>query len=217
MKDTYLHKGLRRQLIEEVRRKGIQDENVLKAMEELPRHFFLDNAFAEKAYEDQALPIGNEQTISQPYTVAFMTEALQIKKRDKVLEIGTGSGYQAAILSLLGARVFTVERQEALFHKTKALLKSLGFGMVRIFLRDGHKGLPEFAPFDKIIVTAGASDIPDALLNQLKTGGQLIIPVGIDNQEMIRVTKVSASEYQQERLGAFRFVPFLTGIKSEKR
>jgi len=201
----------------EVRRKGIQDQNVLKAMEELPRHLFLDTAFAEKAYEDQALPIGNEQTISQPYTVAFMTEALQIKKRDKVLEIGTGSGYQAAILSLLGARVFTVERQEALYLKTKELLKSLGFGMIRVFLRDGHKGLAEFAPFDKIIVTAGASEVPDALLKQLKIGGQLVIPVGVKDQEMILITKKSASEYQQEKLGAFRFVPFLSGIHSEKR
>ncbi|HKK75925.1 MAG TPA: protein-L-isoaspartate(D-aspartate) O-methyltransferase [Saprospiraceae bacterium] len=216
MKDTYLHKGLRSKLIAGLRKKGIEDERILKAMEGLPRHFFLDNAFAEKAYLDKALPIGKEQTISQPYTVAFMTEALRVEKRQRVLEIGTGSGYQAAILSMLGARVFTIERQAALYRRTSELLKKLGFPQIRCYLRDGYKGLPEMAPFDRIIVTAGAPKVPSALLEQLKIGGLMIIPVGKKSQQMYRITRTAEEEWEKEKLGRFRFVPFVEGINPDE-
>ncbi|GAB5551075.1 MAG: protein-L-isoaspartate(D-aspartate) O-methyltransferase [Saprospiraceae bacterium] len=216
MKDSYLHKGLRHQLIETIQSKGIKDIQVLEVMKNLPRHFFLDNAFAEKAYEDQAFPIGKEQTISQPYTVAFMTEALQVEKRAKILEVGTGSGYQAAILHLLGARVFTIERQAALYEKTKRLLQKLNLTMIRTYLRDGYQGLPEMAPFDRIIVTAGASEIPEALLQQLKIGGIMIIPVGQIHQTMIKVTRTAENQWEKEDIGAFRFVPFLKGINPDR-
>jgi protein-L-isoaspartate(D-aspartate) O-methyltransferase len=206
---------MRRKLVESIKRRGIGDERILTAMEALPRHFFLEKAFEEKAYEDTAFPIGCEQTISQPYTVAYQTALLEIQKRDKVLEIGTGSGYQAAILALLGARVYTVERQEALYYKAKTLLAKLGMRNVRCFFRDGSKGLPEFAPFDKILATAGAEEIPQALLEQLAIGGMLVIPVGADVQRMERITRVSEKEYKTEKFDHFRFVPFLTGI--EKR
>ncbi|MCB0569737.1 MAG: protein-L-isoaspartate(D-aspartate) O-methyltransferase [Phaeodactylibacter sp.] len=206
---------MRRQLIGLLRKKGITDEKVLEAMETLPRHFFLDKAFEERAYEDKPFPIGNEQTISQPYTVAYQTALLRVQKRDKVLEVGTGSGYQAAVLALLGARVYTVERQEALYLRAKKLLKGLGLGNVRCYLRDGSKGLPEFAPFDRIIVTAGAKEVPEALLEQLATGGMLVIPVGDPVQRMHCITRVSDTEYQDEKLAAFRFVPFLKGLEKE--
>lgn len=213
MEDSYRHKGMRKRLIEKLRERGISDERILAAMEALPRHYFLDKAFEEHAYEDKAFPIGSEQTISQPYTVAYQTSLLEIKKRDKILEIGTGSGYQAAILVLMGARVYTVERQEALFQKTKALLEELKVGNIRCFLRDGTKGLAEYAPFDKILVTAGAIGIPEALLQQLKIGGMLVIPVGEDVQKMYRITRISEKEFKQEAFDDFRFVPFLEGIK----
>lgn len=216
MKDTYLHKGLRHQLMEQLRRKGIHDEKVLQIMEDLPRHFFLDNAFAEKAYEDKAFPIGKEQTISQPYTVAFMTQELKVEKRQKVLEIGTGSGYQAVILRLLGARVFTIERQTALFEKTTKLLKTLKYTQIRCYLRDGYKGLPEMAPFDRIIVTAGAPEVPTALLQQLAIGGLMVIPVGLEVQNMLRITRTAEDQWQEEALGQFRFVPFIEGINPDK-
>lgn len=206
---------MRRKLVESIKRRGIRDERILTAMEALPRHFFLEKAFEEKAYEDTAFPIGCEQTISQPYTVAYQTALLEIQKRDKVLEIGTGSGYQAAILALLGARVYTVERQEALYYKAKALLAKLGMRNVRCFFRDGSKGLPEFAPFDKILATAGAEEIPQALLEQLAIGGMLVIPVGADVQRMERITRVSEKEYKTEKFDHFRFVPFLTGIQNK--
>jgi protein-L-isoaspartate(D-aspartate) O-methyltransferase len=185
-------------------------------MENLPRHFFLDNAFAEKAYEDKAFPIGKEQTISQPYTVAFMTQELQVEKRQKILEIGTGSGYQAVILHLLGARVFTIERQAALFEKTNRLLKKLHYPQIRCYLRDGYKGLPEMAPFDRILVTAGAAETPPALLQQLKIGGIMVIPVGIEIQKMLRITRIAEDQWEEENLGQFRFVPFLEGINPDK-
>jgi protein-L-isoaspartate(D-aspartate) O-methyltransferase len=204
---------MRRKLVEGVRRKGISDERILAAMEALPRHFFLEKAFEEKAYEDAAFPIGCEQTISQPYTVAYQTSMLEVKKRDKVLEIGTGSGYQAAILSLLGARVYSVERQEALYKKAKSLLASLGMGNVRCFFRDGSKGLPEFAPYDRILVTAAASEPPQALLDQLAIGGMLVIPVGGEVQRMERITRTGERSYQTERFDHFRFVPFLPGLE----
>lgn len=216
LKDTYRHKGMRRQLIVQLREKGITDEAILSAMDQLPRHYFLDKAFEEWAYQDKPFPIGKEQTISQPYTVAYQSQLLEIKKRDKVLEIGTGSGYQAAILSLLGARVYTIERQELLYHRATTLLRKLNFNGIRCYLRDGYKGLPEFAPFDKILVTAGAPEVPTALLQQLTIGGVLVIPVGEKGQKMLRITRVEEQKFQKEELGNFRFVPFLKGINREK-
>ena len=215
MEDTYRHKGLRRKLVESLRSKGIHDDKVLAVMDVIPRHFFLDSAFADLAYEDKALPIECEQTISQPYTVAFQTQLLEIKKRERVLEIGTGSGYQAAILGALGARVFTVERQEHLFHQTRKLLKDMGFTNVRCYYRDGTKGLKEFAPYDKIIVTAGAVKVPRELLDQLKVGGMMVIPVGRRFQKMKRIIKKSEEEYIEEDWGDFRFVPFVEGVEPE--
>ena len=216
MQDTYRHKGLRRQLIEELRAKGIKDEAVLDVMGNLPRHFFLEKAFEEWAYQDKAFPIGSEQTISQPYTVAYMTSLLGVKKHDKVLEIGTGSGYQAAVLSIMGARVFTVERQEDLHKKAKELLKMLGFTGLRCYFRDGSVGLPEFAPFDKIIVTAGAPSVPAALKEQLAVGGVIIIPVDENNgQRMHSITRINDIEFEDTPLEKFRFVPFLSGLNKK--
>lgn len=211
MIDTYKHKGLRQKLIKAIRRKGIIDENVLAAMEKVPRHFFLDSTFAHLAYKDQPVGIGKGQTISQPYTVAFQSQLLEIEKRMQVLEIGTGSGYQAAILGIMGARVFTVERQEELYLKAKKILGTKMFGNIRCYFRDGIKGLKEFAPYDRIIVTAGAIGIPGALLQQLKVGGMLIIPVGDETQVMKRIIKKSETEYIEEDWGGFRFVPLLEG------
>ena len=216
MTDSYRHKGLRKRLVEALRRRGIRDEGVLTAMGAVPRHFFLDKAFEEHAYEDKPFPIGNKQTISQPYTVAYQTALLEVKNRDRILEIGTGSGYQAAILGAMGARVFTVERQEALHLRAKELLDKMGFSNIRCFFRDGMKGLPEFAPFDKIIVTAGAPVVPGPLKEQLAVGGILVIPVGEDVQYMYRITRVSATEFREEMLDAFRFVPFLEGLQKKK-
>jgi protein-L-isoaspartate(D-aspartate) O-methyltransferase len=213
VKDTYRHQGMRRQLIEALRERGICDERVLEAMGTIPRHYFLDKAFEEWAYQDKPFPIGAGQTISQPYTVAFMTELLEVRKRDKVLEVGTGSGYQAAVLALIGARVFSVERQKALYATAKTLLASMGLSRIRLFLRDGYKGLPEFAPFDRIIVTAGAPVIPEALKEQLAIGGIMVIPVGSDYQTMYKITRVSETDYREEEKGIFRFVPFLGGIE----
>ncbi|MBK8566974.1 MAG: protein-L-isoaspartate(D-aspartate) O-methyltransferase [Saprospiraceae bacterium] len=214
--DSYRHKGLRRKLVDSLRKKGITDERVLAAMEAVPRHFFLDSAFADLAYEDKALPIDREQTISQPYTVAFQTQLLNVLKRDRILEIGTGSGYQAAILSKIEARVFTVERQEALYHKAQKLLAELGFSNVRCYYRDGTKGMREFAPYDKIIVTAGALEVPKILLDQLKIGGIMVIPVGTRSQKMLRITKLADDEFQEEDFGDFRFVPFVGGVENDK-
>jgi protein-L-isoaspartate(D-aspartate) O-methyltransferase len=217
MNDSYRHKGLRRQLIEEIRAKGIKDERVLDAMSLLPRHFFLEKAFEEHAYADKAFPIGNDQTISQPYTVAYMTSLLDIKKGDKVLEIGTGSGYQAAILATLGARVYTVERQEELYKKTKELLKKLNFSTLRCYFGDGSVGLSDYAPYDKIIVTAGAPIIPDALKEQLSINGVLVIPLGEnDGQRMYIIKRISDKEYESKALDKFRFVPFLSGLNKMK-
>ncbi len=213
--DTYRHKGLRRKLVDSLRKKGITDERVLAALDAVPRHFFLDSAFADLAYEDKALPIEREQTISQPFTVAFQTQLLQVKKRDRVLEIGTGSGYQAAILGKLEARVFTVERQEQLFYEAKKRLAELGFSNIRCYFRDGTKGLLEFAPYDKIIVTAGAAEVPQPLLEQLKIGGTMVIPVGRRSQKMLRITRKSETAYVEEDFGDFRFVPFIGGTESK--
>ncbi|MCD4747211.1 MAG: protein-L-isoaspartate(D-aspartate) O-methyltransferase [Bacteroidales bacterium] len=209
MLDSFKHKGLRKNLVQHIRKNGITDENVLKAIETIPRHFFMDSSFLEFAYEDKPFPIGSGQTISQPYTVAFQTELLKIKKGDKVLEIGTGSGYQACVLLEMGARVFTVERQKKLYLKTKKFLPEINYNP-KIFYGDGYKGLPTFAPFDKIIVTAGAPYIPDTLIEQLKIGGILVVPVGSSGiQIMTRIIKTSKNDYKKEEHGAFRFVPLL--------
>lgn len=207
---------MRRRLIADLRKKGITDEAVLQAMESLPRHFFLDKAFEEWAYEDKAFPIGHEQTISQPFTVAIQTQLLQVSPRDKVLEIGTGSGYQAAILALIGARVYTIERQEGLYHSAKALLEKINPGNIRCFYRDGYKGLPEFAPFDRILATAGADAIPEALLQQLRVGGIMVIPVGEKTQVMHVITREADGSFKDEEKGQFRFVPFLKGVNKKR-
>ena len=212
MEDSYKHRGLRQKLVNKLREKGIKDEAILDAINAVPRHFFLDKAFAEWAYKDTAFPIESDQTISQPFTVAFQTSLLNVKKGDKILEIGTGSGYQACILSYLGAKVYTIERQENLYKKTNNLLEKIGFGRIRTLFGDGYRGAPRFAPFDKILVTAGASEIPEALLTQLKIGGILVIPLGAgDTQTMQRITRVEEEKYKTENFGKFRFVPFLKG------
>ncbi|MEZ4988122.1 MAG: protein-L-isoaspartate(D-aspartate) O-methyltransferase [Saprospiraceae bacterium] len=211
MEDTYRHQALRRQLVEGLRRQSIADERVLTAMEKLPRHFFIEKAFEEWAYQDKPFPIGCEQTISQPWTVAFQTALLQVEKRQKILEIGTGSGYQAAVLALMGARVFTIERHQPLYEKARSMMKALGLGGVRCYYKDGYLGLPEMAPFDRILVTCGAPEIPAQLITQLSVGGIMVIPVGIKQQRMIRLIKRSETEWETQDHGDFRFVPFLSG------
>lgn len=212
MTDNYRHKGLRKKLVNLLRNKGISDERILAAIGKVPRHYFLDKAFEDWAYKDAAFPIGNKQTISQPYTVAYQTELLDVSARDKVLEIGTGSGYQAVILAEIGAKVYTLERQATLFKRTSQLLKDIGYGQVRMFLVDGMNGLPRFAPFQKILVTAAASSIPDSLKQQLAIGGQLVIPVGDDSQVMYRITRMDEEKFKTEKFDHFRFVPLLGGI-----
>jgi len=208
MQDTYRHKGLRKALVEDLR-EYITDEAVLAAIEKVPRHLFLDPAFVEFAYKDMAFQIGCGQTISQPYTVAFQSQLLEIKPRDKVLEIGTGSGYQACVLMELGAKVFTIERQRELFDKTSVLLPQIGYAP-KMFYGDGYKGLPKLAPFHKIIVTCGAPYIPEALVEQLKPGGVMVIPVGdTDQQKMMRLVKNEDGSRVIEERGDFIFVPML--------
>ena len=192
-----------------MREKGIKDEKVLGAIDKIPRHLFIDDAFLDFTYKDTAFQIGEGQTISQPYTVAYQTELLQIKKGDKILEIGTGSGYQTAVLMELGAKVFSIERQKSLFDKTKILLPKLGYNP-KLYYGDGYKGLPNYAPFDKILVTAGAPIIPEALKEQLKVGGILVIPLGTGGVQMMTVlTKTSENTYETTELKKFRFVPLL--------
>ena len=208
--DTFKHQGMRKQLIKEVRAKGISDERVLAAMDRVPRHLFLDPAFEVQAYSDHAFRIGAGQTISQPYTVAYQSSLLDIKKGDKVLEIGTGSGYQCSVLLEMGAKVFSIERQKELHDKAKELLPALGYNP-KLFYGDGYKGLPTFAPFDKIIVTAAAPYIPEDLKKQLKVGGILVIPVGAgDVQVMTTIIKTSDTTFETHELNDFRFVPMLT-------
>jgi protein-L-isoaspartate(D-aspartate) O-methyltransferase len=215
--DTYRHQGLRKLLVGNIRKKGISDENVLSAMEIVPRHFFFDSSFLEYAYEDKPFPIGAGQTISQPYTVAFQTELLRVRKSDRILEIGTGSGYQACILAEMGAKVFTIERQKLLFDRTSKYLGVVGYPTIKSFFGDGYIGLPAFAPFDRIIVTAAAPYIPDALLGQLKPGGILVIPVGAnDIQIMTTMTKMENGTFEKKEYGAFRFVPMLGDKAREK-
>jgi len=216
MIDSYKHKGLRKQLVESVKNKGIKDEGVLEAIGKIPRHLFLDSTFQNHPYEDKPFPIGAGQTISQPYTVAFQTELLKINRRDKVLEVGTGSGYQACVLLELGAVVFTIERQKSLFQKTKLFLPAIGYNP-RFFFGDGYKGLPAFAPFDKIIVTAGAPYVPEMLLEQLKNGGIMVIPVGMgDTQNMITISKTLEGGIIKKEHGTFRFVPLLENKANDK-
>ncbi|WP_431121546.1 protein-L-isoaspartate(D-aspartate) O-methyltransferase [Flagellimonas flava] len=209
MKDTHKHKGMRNQLADVLVAKGIADKNVLDAIKTIPRHLFLDSGFEDHAYQDKAFPIGAEQTISQPYTVAFQTELLQIKPNDSILEIGTGSGYQTAVLLHLKAKVYTIERQQELFKKTKLFFTKMNYRPKKVVFGDGYKGLPEEAPFDGIIVTAGAPKVPKALMSQLKVGGKLVIPVGVDSQTMTLFTRKSEKEFEKQELGAFRFVPLL--------
>lgn len=214
--DNYRHKGMRQQLVNQLRKEGIANETVLAAIKEVPRHVFLDSSFVEFAYSDQAFPIGSGQTISQPSTVAFQTELLAVEKGMKVLEIGTGSGYQACVLAAMGARVFSIERQRNLFFRTKEILEQLPFRL-KLFLGDGFEGLPTYAPFDRIIITAGAPCIPPKLIEQLKPNGIMVIPM--DNTEggqtMLRVTKQPDGSLAQEEFGNFKFVPMLSGTASD--
>jgi len=209
VKDTHKHQGLRNQLVKTLVAKGIQDKNVLKAIAIIPRHLFMDSGFMDFAYQDKAFPIAAEQTISQPYTVAFQSELLEIKSGDKILEIGTGSGYQTAVLIEMGAKVYTVERQKELFKKTKLFLPRLNYKPKKNVFGDGYKGMPEDAPFDGIIVTAGAPFIPKPLLAQLKIGGKLVIPVGDDVQIMTLIIRKGDKDFEKHELGKFRFVPML--------
>ena len=209
MKDTFKHKGLRQQLVKVLIDKGIKDESVLQAIAKIPRHLFMDSSFLDHAYQDKAFPIAADQTISQPYTVAFQSELLQVKNEDKILEIGTGSGYQAAVLCELGAKVYSIERQQELFKKTSKFLPKLGYRPKKLIFGDGYKGLPEEAPFDSIIVTAGAPFVPKPLLSQLKIGGRLVIPVGDDVQVMTLIIRKGPKEFEKHEFGDFRFVPLL--------
>ncbi|MFO7922500.1 MAG: protein-L-isoaspartate(D-aspartate) O-methyltransferase [Bacteroidales bacterium] len=211
MKDTYRHKGLRRNLIEGIRSKGIDDERVLQAMMKVPRHYFMDTGFVQYAYKDQAFPIGCGQTISQPYTVAFQTRLLEVNRHDKVLEVGTGSGYQTAILVEMGAKVYTIERQRDLFIKAQSFLPSIGY-KANFFYGDGYEGQLSYGPFDRILITAGARDIPDKLKGQLKIGGIMVIPLGDSkSQVMTRVIRKSEDEFEKTEHGSFVFVPLLKG------
>lgn len=210
--DTHKHQGLRLQLVELLRKKGIVDEKVLQAINRVPRHTFFDKAFIDHAYEDKAFQIGESQTISQPYTVAYMSEWLETEPKMKVLEIGTGSGYQACILAELGVKVFTIERFKSLHLKSKKQLEMMGYSGIKMFFGDGYAGLPTFAPFDRIIITAAAPEIPNALLQQLKIGGIMVLPLGKEeDQMMLKITKTADNDYKKEVGDNFRFVPMLPG------
>ena len=212
--DTYRHKGLRKKLVDGLREKGITDEQVLAAMNKIPRHFFLDTALDHIAYEDRAFPIAEGQTISQPYTVAYQTQLLEVKPQDKILEIGTGSIYQATILAEMGAQVFTIERQRKLFEKSRQYIFRSHYPSIKFFYGDGFEGLPMFAPFDKIIITAAAPFIPPKLIEQLKTLGKMVIPVDEgEHQRMLRLTKKADGSYVEEAFNNFSFVPMLSGKK----
>ena len=209
MQDTFTHKGKRKQLVEALVKKGIINKEVLRAIGVIPRHLFMDSGFIDHAYVDKAFPIGAEQTISQPFTVARQTELLDIEKGAKVLEIGTGSGFQTAVLIEMGMNVFSIERQNELFKKTKLFLPKLGYRPKKLIFGDGYKGLKTEAPFDGIVVTAGAPFVPKPLLSQLKIGGRLVIPIGSENQIMTLITRVSMTKFKKEEFGEFRFVPLL--------
>lgn len=210
--DTYRHKGLRRKLVQGIQAKGISDERVLDAILEVPRHYFLDSAFDEQAYEDRAFPIGEGQTISQPYTVAYQSQLLEVKSFEKVLEIGTGSAYQAVVLAEMGAQVFTIERQKNLFEANKRFEFLKRYNSIKCFYGDGYQGLPTYAPFDKILITAAAPVIPPKLVEQLKPGGMMVIPLGAgDTQQMMRLTKMENGAIKEEVFDHFSFVPMLGG------
>ncbi|GGG43120.1 protein-L-isoaspartate(D-aspartate) O-methyltransferase [Bizionia arctica] len=209
MKDTFKHKGLRLQLVEVIKNKGIKDEKVLDAISKIPRHLFMDSGFLDHAYQDKAFPIAADQTISQPYTVAYQTELLQVKPGDKILEIGTGSGYQTAVLCELGAVVFSIERQRELYKRTSKFLPKLGYRAKKLIFGDGYIGLKEEAPFKGIIVTAGAPFVPKPLLSQLEIGGRLVIPVGDDVQVMTLFIRNGVKDFEKHEFGEFRFVPLL--------
>ena len=209
MKDTFKHKGLRQKLVNSIRAHGINDEAVLEALNRIPRHLFMDSGFIDHAYVDKAFPIAAGQTISQPYTVAYQTELLQVKPGDTILEIGTGSGYQAAVLCAMGAKVYTIERQQELFKKTSKFLPKIGFRPKKMVFGDGYKGLPEHAPYEGIVVTAGAPFVPKPLLEQLKIGGRLVIPVGENSQVMTLFIRKGEKEFEKHELDNFRFVPLL--------
>jgi len=215
LEDSYRHKGMRLQLVEGLRKKGIQDEYVLDAILRLPRHLFMDKAFDDHAYEDKPFPIGREQTISQPFTVAYQTELLEVQPNDKILEIGTGSGYQASVLYLMNAKVYSIERQEFLYKKTKALLQTMGYRGIKLYWGDGYEGLEHHAPFDKILLTAGCEEIPKKLLLQLNVGGILVAPIGIDDQIMTKIIRKTDKDFEKFELDKFIFVPFVKGIVKE--
>ena len=209
MRDTEKHQGLRNQLVKVLEKKGITDKNVLEAIRKIPRQLFLDSGFEQYAYQDKAFPIGAGQTISQPYTVAFQSQLLEVKKENKILEIGTGSGYQTAVLCTMGAKVYSVERQNELFKITSLLLPKLGIRPKLLTFGDGYKGLPNYAPFDGIIVTAGAPIIPKPLMAQLKIGGRLVIPLGEKEQIMTLLIRKNETQFEKHEFGEFRFVPLL--------
>ncbi len=213
MKDSFRDKGLRKRLVDSIRNKGITDEKVLNAINTVPRHYFMDSSFISFAYSDKAFPISAGQTISQPYTVAFQTELLEVKETDKVLEIGTGSGYQCAILLELCTHVYSIERHKELFLNASELMRLMGYNP-HLFWGDGYEGKSTYAPFDKILITAGAPEIPNTLKEQLKIGGYIVAPIGKSNsQVMTRITKVNIDEFKTEEFGYFSFVPFVKGIK----
>lgn len=217
LQDNYRAKGLRKHLVDQLRAKGITDEAVLAAINEVPRHVFLDSSFVEQAYQDKAFPIGAGQTISQPSTVAFQTQLLNVERGMKVLEIGTGSGYQACVLASLGAKVFSIERQRNLYFKTKEILEQMPF-RVKTFLGDGFEGLPTYQPFDRVIITAGAPSVPTALVEQMKTGGMMVVPIDSpegNGQLMLRLTKQPDGSLQKEEFGDFKFVPMLRNIGND--
>jgi protein-L-isoaspartate(D-aspartate) O-methyltransferase len=216
MTDTFEAKGMRKKLVDELRRKGISDEDVLSAVGTVPRHLFMDPAFLSHAYVDKAFPLTSGQTISQPYTVAFQTSLLNVRNRDKILEIGTGSGYQAAILAVMGARVFTIERHRDLFYKAQQTLESIGYS-ADFFFGDGYEGKPQYGPFDGIVITAAAPEVPLKLLQQLKAGGRMVVPVGSSNSQiMTLVEKTGDDTFEYTSHGNFVFVPMLKGIGNVK-
>lgn len=212
--DTYRHKGLRKKLVEGIRNKGINNEKILTAINNIPRHFFLDSAFDEVAYEDRAFPIGEGQTISQPYTVAYQSKLLEINPFEKILEVGTGSAYQACVLAEMGAQVYTIERQKKLYDLNKLFPFLKKYHSIKFFYGDGYEGLPTYAPFDKILITAAAPEIPQKLIEQLKPGGMMVIPLGSgDVQQMMRITKLESRALKEEVFDRFSFVPMVEGKK----
>lgn len=216
MEDTYRHKGLRQQLVQEIKRKGITDPEVLNAIDQVPRHFFFDSAFTEQAYDDKPFPIGSGQTISQPFTVAFQTQLLEVSPSEKVLEIGTGSGYQAAVLAFMKAKVYTIERQKELFLRSQQVIHQMGYKRIVFFYGDGYKGQPAYGPYDKILITCGAPSLPENLIEQLKPGGYLVAPIGKGKvQEMFRYIKNEDGSLTEEKYGNFSFVPMLKGTNEK--